>query len=54
LQAGPLEQAGRRLGYSHGTVSRSESGQWRGPRVSLALKLADAPGVVVEDLFRFP
>jgi DNA-binding XRE family transcriptional regulator len=49
-----LEEVGRRIGYSHRAVSMIELGQWRDPRVSLALKLVEALGVAVEDLFQLP
>jgi transcriptional regulator with XRE-family HTH domain len=47
-----LEEVGRRTGYSHRAVSMVELGQWPGPRLSLALRLARALGTPVEEIFQ--
>jgi DNA-binding XRE family transcriptional regulator len=49
-----LEEVGQRIGYSHRAVSMIELGQWRDPRVSLALKLADALGSPSKTSSDFP
>ncbi len=49
-----LEEVGRRLGYSHRTISMIELGQVPDPRVSTALKLAKVLKVPVEQLFKLP
>lgn len=42
---------GRMVGYSHRAISMLELGQWRDPRVSVALRLARALQCRVEDIF---
>jgi|GEM_PF-3140153 len=44
-------ELGRMLGYSHRAISMLELGQWRDPRVSVALRLAKALQCKVEDIF---
>lgn len=44
-------ELGRMVGYSHRAISMLELGQWRDPRVSVALKLARALKCRVEDIF---
>ncbi|MGE5594310.1 MAG: helix-turn-helix domain-containing protein [Betaproteobacteria bacterium] len=44
-------ELGWMLGYSHRAISMLELGQWRDPRVSVALKLAKALQCRVEDIF---
>lgn len=45
-------ELGRMVGYSHRAISMLELGQWRDPRVSVALKLAKALQCKVEDIFQ--
>jgi len=45
-------ELGRMLGYSHRAISMLELGQWRDPRVSVALRLARALQCKVEDIFQ--
>ncbi|HHW13515.1 MAG TPA: helix-turn-helix transcriptional regulator [Firmicutes bacterium] len=45
------EELGQMIGYSHRAIGLLESGQWRDPRVSVALRLARALGCAAEQLF---
>ena len=46
------EEMGRLVGVSRQTISLIERGDYS-PSVTLALKLAAACGVIVEDIFRY-
>lgn len=45
-------ELGRMGGYSHRAISMLELGQWRDPRMSVAIKLARALQCKVEDVFQ--